>query len=191
MAEVLLSTDDLTVIGGPSTVELSVDFGAQGQRGTQIRTGFGNPNEVEIGFVPNLLDFYINTQFGSSAYAYMYQYKTADGGGYNWEEVIKLTPTIYATNETTTFALGESTIIIPIVDISSDTLFGDLDSSRFNVQYQVTGPNPISSSMYIGEISTESGYLALPITINAVEFSGGSWVELSGSKTVHLLITVV
>ena len=63
MAEVILSTEDITVLGGPSSINVDVDFGPPGTRGSQIFIGQGNPNDptTEIGQdVINILDLYIN-----------------------------------------------------------------------------------------------------------------------------------
>ena len=45
MADVLLSTDSLTVAGGPASVSVDVDFGPQGQRGSLILYGLTDPND--------------------------------------------------------------------------------------------------------------------------------------------------
>ena len=39
MADVVLSNDDLTVLAGPSTVELLVDIGPTGTRGSKFFVG--------------------------------------------------------------------------------------------------------------------------------------------------------
>ena len=36
MADVILSTEDLTVFGGPALISLDVDFGPSGSRGSRI-----------------------------------------------------------------------------------------------------------------------------------------------------------
>jgi hypothetical protein len=44
MADVLLSNDDITVLGPPNTVEVLVDIGPTGTRGSQVFVGIGDPN---------------------------------------------------------------------------------------------------------------------------------------------------
>jgi len=41
MADVILSTEDLTVLGGPSSLNLEIDFGPKGDRGSQIFVNLG------------------------------------------------------------------------------------------------------------------------------------------------------
>jgi hypothetical protein len=62
MAEVLVTADDITVLGGPSSITVDLDFGPQGQRGSQIFTGSGQPNNpnndsVFIGLIFLILSF--------------------------------------------------------------------------------------------------------------------------------------
>ena len=39
MTDIVLSNEDITILGPPSTIELSVDIGPQGDRGSQIFVG--------------------------------------------------------------------------------------------------------------------------------------------------------
>ena len=115
MPEVLLSNDDITVLGPPSVIELLVDIGPQGLRGSQVFVGVGNPNTIVIGQEPELNDLYINTSPGPD-YGYLYQY-IAQPGGNTWVQVLQLNPTIYSKNYAATFSSGSASLIIPISDI--------------------------------------------------------------------------
>jgi hypothetical protein len=117
MPEVLLSNDDVTVLGPPSTIELLVDIGPQGIRGSQVFVGTGNPNSIEIGQEPELNDLYINTSPGVD-YGYLYQY-VSEPGGDTWIEILKMNPTIFSKNYSVTFSSGIAEVIIPIADITS------------------------------------------------------------------------
>jgi hypothetical protein len=44
MVDVIVSPDSLSLVGGPSTVNVEVDFGPAGTRGSQIFVGRGQPN---------------------------------------------------------------------------------------------------------------------------------------------------
>ena len=61
MADILLDTVDLTVFGGPTTVDVSVDFGAEGVRGSKIWSGPGAPEVYLVGQSIQINDLYINT----------------------------------------------------------------------------------------------------------------------------------
>jgi len=192
MAEVLLSTDEITVIGGPEKIALTIDVGPEGSRGSYIFAGNGNPNSPStvIGQTPNINDLYINLENTSEDFSYLYQYKSEPGGSV-WQHILKLTPSIYAKNVVANFVDGVSTIPVPVFDIlTSTTDISNVSELNFSVQCQVLGLNPIAASINLSALD-DSDIINLPITVTASEFSEGAWQLLSGSKTVHLLITVV
>lgn len=194
MANPLLSTDELTVIGGPETINLQVDFGPQGQRGSLIFAVNGNPNSVNLNLPSNISlnvnDWCININKNDTEYSYMYQY-VASPGGNQWEPMLKVNPGTYASVETATFINGQKQINIAISNFAKLTNLATLTSSNFSIQYNILNQKPISSSMTIGDVTTSGDILTLPITIKAVEFDGTNWINLSGEKTLHLLINVV
>ena len=48
MADILLSNDDLTVFGGPETINLDLDFGPTGDRGSIIIGVQGDPRNASV-----------------------------------------------------------------------------------------------------------------------------------------------
>lgn len=191
MPDILLSNDDITVLGGPATVNLEVDFGPKGDRGSQIFICNGDPNETPIGQTPQVFDICINNLRSHEDYLSYYQYINNSGTN-EWIKLFKLIPNIYSINNTGSFnSNGVRQINIPLVNIVPLELVGSVTASNFNVQYNILNQNPVSSSISIGEIITDGDNLALPLTLNAVQYSENSWSNLTGVQTVHLLITVV
>ena len=191
MPDVLLDNDDITVLGPPEVVELLVDIGPTGTRGSQTFVGVGDPNIVEIGQTPILNDLYINASPGAD-YGYLYQY-VSEPGGNTWIEVLELNPTIYSVNHTTTYTNGVAQIVIPISDITSAT---SLTANNFSVQFSIVNDNPIAASMSIPALA--GGNTNLVINFKAVEHrtdvdSGpyGDWAVLEGEVTTHLFITIL
>jgi hypothetical protein len=191
MPDVLLNNDDITVLGPPETVELLVDIGPTGTRGSQTFVGVGDPNIVEIGQTPILNDLYINASPGAD-YGYLYQYVSEPGGNV-WIEVLELNPTIYSVNHTTTYVNGVAQIVIPISNITSAT---SLTASNFSVQFSIVNDNPIAASMSIPALAGNNQNLV--INFKAVEHrtdvdSGpyGDWAVLEGEVTTHLFITIL
>lgn len=186
MPEVLISNDDLTVLGSPEIVELSVDFGPQGQRGSQIFVGIGDPNIIQIGQEPQLNDLFINAAPGSD-YSFLYQYVSQPGGS-SWVKVIKVNPVLYSKLHTVNFSGGAGTLSILISNII--TVSGTpLTAENFNVQYQITHNNPVASSMSIPALGLEA--TNLDIDFVAKEHDGTDWVDLDGDFTVHVFISIV
>jgi len=191
MPDVLLDNDDITVLGPPETVELLIDVGATGTRGSQVFVGVGNPNTEGVGQTPLLNDLYINTSPGAN-YGYLYQYVSQPGANI-WIEVLELNPTIYSVNHTTTYVNGIAQIVIPISNITSET---SLTASNFSVQFSIVNDNPVAASMSIPALAGNNQNLV--INFKAVEHrtdveSGpyGDWAVLEGEVTTHLFITIL
>ena len=186
MPDVVLSNDDLTVLSGPEVIELLVDIGPTGTRGSKVFVGIGNPNSVSLS-TKILNDLYINSAPGSD-YGYLYQY-VSEPGGDTWVEVLKISPSIYSKNHTVTFASGTSadsgsgTIVVPITDITAVT---GLDADNFSVQYSIVNSNPLASSLTSVTISSTN----LVINLQASEYDG-TWGAFDAEVLVHLFISVV
>ena len=191
MVDVLLNTEDVVVLGPPETIDVLIDIGPQGTRGSKIIVGSGEPNAltssgVILGQTLILNDMYINTAPGTD-YGYMYQYVSQPGTN-AWVSVLKVNPAIYSSIRTVSFTSGSGSTTIPISDIV--TVSGSpLTASNFNVQFQIEGANPIASSMEIPALAGAGTNLV--INFDAIEYSGGTWSNLSGSKIVHLFISIV
>jgi hypothetical protein len=191
MVDVLLNTDDVVVIGPPQSIDLLIDIGPQGVRGSKFIVGSGEPNTltasgVLFGNTLILNDMYINISPGEN-YGYMYQY-ISQAGANTWVQVLKVSPAIYSAVETVVFSSGAGSITIPVSNIV--TVSGSpLTASNFNVQFQIEGANPIASSMEIPALVGDGANLV--INFDAVQYSGSSWSNLTGSKKVHIFISIV
>lgn len=183
MPTVLVSNDDLTVLGSPEIVELLVDIGPTGTRGSKIFAGIGNPNDPGVLTGQSILlnDLYINTTPGVD-YGYLYQY-ISQPGGTTWVQILKMNPTLFSYIHETTFSAGSSEIVIPISSITSQT---SLSAENFNIQYNISNINPVSSSISFVEIVGTD----LVITLKAIEYDSG-WSDLEGTVTTYLFISIV
>jgi hypothetical protein len=186
MPDVLLSNDDITVLGPPEIVELVLDVGATGTRGSQVFVGTGNPNSIVIGQTPVLNDLFINTSPGTD-YGYLYQYISQPGGN-SWVSVLKINPTLYSKVFNPTFTSGAASITIPIADIVTQT-GTPLEATNFNVQYSIENANPVASSITIPALVGDGDNLV--IELDAVQYASSTWSNLTGSKKVHIFISIV
>jgi hypothetical protein len=186
MPDVLLSNDDVTVLGPPNTVEVLVDIGPTGTRGSQVFVGIGDPNLVEIGQTPILNDLYINTSPGAD-YGYMYQY-VSEPGGDTWIQILEISPTLYSELHTTTYVDGVAQIVIPISNIVTVT-GSPLVSTNFVVQYSIAHTNPVASSVVVPALVGEGTNLVLDFA--AVEYTGSAWQNLDEEVTTHIFISIV
>jgi len=186
MPDVVLSNDDLTVLAGPSTVELLVDIGPTGTRGSKFFVGVGNPNSLTLS-TKILNDLYINSAPGSD-YGYLYQY-VSEPGGDAWVEVLRLNPTIYSKLHTVNFVSGTSayagsgSVVIPITNISTAS---GLTAANFNVQYSIQNTKPLASSLSSVTVSGTN----LVINLEASEYDG-TWGAFDSEVSVHIFVSVM
>jgi hypothetical protein len=195
MPDVLLSNDDVTVLGPPNTVEVLVDIGPTGTRGSKVFVGSGNPNNLTssgsiFGQAIILNDLYINISPGTN-YGYMYQY-VSEPGGNTWVEILALNPTIYNKLHTTTYVDGEASITIPISDIVTVT-GSPLTANNFVVQYSISHTHAVASTVTVPALVGDGSNLVL--NVKGVEYHPESgpteWIDLDEEVITHLLISVV
>jgi hypothetical protein len=196
MADIVLQTTDLDVFGGPTSLNVSTDFGKAGERGTRTWVGNGDPAIVLTTQDVNLYDLYINTNSFDEFYSWLYQYVPSIGSP-AWERVLKLNQQQYSSINTVTFDDGTGVLNIPMANITKDT---SLAPSRFiirhnfkNGTYDDTTPlestgSPVASSFSYG-IPTISGVRYLQIVFKGASFDGTDWAALSGPQEVHTFIS--
>jgi hypothetical protein len=192
MVDVYLASDNVTVLGGPSTVSVDVDFGVRGDRGSNFFVGYGNPNlpTLNIGQTPQVLDMYINISAADEKYLHLYQYQNIDGS-LTWVELLKLIPNTFSGNYISTFVDGEVTINVPVANIVPAQLVGSVGAASFNIQFNILNSSLLACSSTVSEVTLISDVLCLPITFKASELVDNAWTPLSGQKALHLFITVV
>lgn len=194
MTEVFVSTDDVKVIGGTSSVNVEVDFGPQGDRGNLFLVGYGHPETVTHSQTLQLLDIYINLQVGDSDYLGMYQYLN-EAGVDTWVLLGPLITDKFGANRTVSFTNGLSADVeFNVSSILQTSILSGIDESKFNIQCTFSNSTkPVANSIVVKPITIEAvtGDLVLPVSVSAAEFSGGAWAGLNGTYTVHFLITVV
>lgn len=190
MAEVLVSTDELLVLGGPEEINVALDFGPQGDRGSLIFVGNGKPDLVDIGQTPNVFDLYINLLTNDTEYLMIYQYVEVLGT-LQWQTLTKLIPNTYVKNDLVNFSVDNASYIL-VSDIVDPSYVGNTDASNFSVQatFATSAGYPIVSSIKT-EIVNINGFENLKITYYAKEFNGTNWVDITGSRTANLNISVV
>ena len=195
MTNIFVSTEDVKVIGGTANVNVEVDFGPQGDRGNLFLVGYGNPNTVSHSVTLQLLDLYINVQATDEDYLVMYQYQSVSGVN-TWVETATLMTDKFSVIRQVAFTNGTTTneVDFKISNIAPLSLIGGLTAENFNIQCTFSDPeNPIAHSITVKPLAFQAGTgdQILPVDINAVEFSEGSWVGLNRTVYIHFLITVV
>jgi hypothetical protein len=195
MTNIFVSSDDVKAIGGTATVNVEVDFGPQGDRGNLFLVGYGDPNTITHSATLQLLDLYINVQATDEDYLVMYQYQSVSGVN-TWVETATLMTDKFSVIRQVAFTNGTTTseVEFKVSNIAPLSLVGGLTAENFNIQCTFSDPeNPVAHSITVKPLAFQAGTgdQILPVDVNAVEFSEGSWVGLNRTVYIHFLITVV
>ena len=97
--DVVLQQDDLVVLGPPSSIDISLDIGAKGDRGGTTFTGSGDPNQLSLsefalqyGKSPIYGDIFLRIDQGQE-YGTFYSYSSVPGGD-QWVPILDLLQTM-------------------------------------------------------------------------------------------------
>lgn len=184
--DVLVDAGNITVIGPPTTLDVQLDVGPRGQRGSQIYVGSGLPSSSTIANYSSVLpgDLYINVAPGVN-YSYLYQYVVRPAGNV-WEAVLSISPAIYRALFEVEFVAGSAEISIPISNITTATTAFTINN--FAVEFSFEHDNPVSASISSKSIASSN----LVLDFSAVEWNGTSWVDLVANPVkMGLSINVV
>ena len=206
MVDVILSSDNVTVLGGPSNLEVDLNIGASGTRGSLFFVGTQNPNTLNLvqdfPILPIVFDIFINVNAASEDYLQAYQLTNQDGIN-TWIEVFNINQTQYSVNKVVEFNDGIAETTIEVARLGLDNVpFSNIQNSfaYFNVQASLTNvdlnnssstPPPSAMSFKVGDVFFDSSGTFdpgqfpsfLPITFKAVEFDGTSWVPIDDKET--------
>ncbi len=197
MADILLSNDDLTVFGGPESISLDLDIGPQGDRGSIIIGVLGDPRDSNVAstIVQDIqaLDLAIDYQPASPYFKTVFQL-VSTGTGLQWTPLVNLKANSYSSIKQISASDGK--LVIPPINVTEiyDLSENEVTSANFKVNYSISAPDtagPLATTLIVKDLVTTQGFLSLPLEIKGVEYDGTGWVPMTGSKTVHLFITVV
>lgn len=135
MAEVIVSSDSLAIFGGPSVVDLNIDYGPPGQRGSLIFSGEGQPNTITFSTQPQPLDLYINLLPGDFEYLFLYQYGYTNGV-LAWSKVLRLVPNTALANIPVIFYEGEAVTFTPELGLPAGL------GNPENIDFDAITPSP-------------------------------------------------
>lgn len=169
MVDILLSTEDLSIFGGPAQIDVNVDYGAQGQRGTFIFTGNGKPTDPDVDF-PQIIqpyDLYINLKPSDTEYLFLYQYASVNGI-LTWSRVLRLIPNTALANIPVIFYNGEAVTFIAEPGAPA----GPEDIDLTTIIPSTVAPSPAEDGMLWLDLS------ANPLELKVYVAAFMSWIKL-------------
>lgn len=194
MVDSIISSTDVSVFGGPSTVNVNVDFGPKGGRGSYIYNVLGIPGTSGVAVPTDLqiFDIAINVDSTSIEYLTMYQYFPDQNGTLQWNRVVTLKDLALTgsarTNHLVNFESGVGTIAISLDGFISET---ELAFVEFNINLSIQGTKATAHS-FDYQVYSDNGIAFLGITITAAERTGSTWAAINNeSRMVHLNIAAI
>jgi hypothetical protein len=195
MVDALIETPNLDVFGGPTSIEVSTDFGKPGIRGPIFWVGNGLPDvvlSVSQKAQVNINDFFINSGSNSVDYSWLYKRVQAIGGeGAVWEKVLRLNQQQYSTKDLIFFTNGEGEdldILLDDITKDSSSTIGFLDRFIIRSSFENAAGNPVASS-FTYSIELKDGEEYLRIVFKAASFNGTTWSNLQASHNVHTFVS--
>jgi hypothetical protein len=124
MVDVVLANKNITVLGGPAKIDLDLNIGGEGRRGSLFFSGFEDPNSLSLEDFPQtplVFDLYVLSNPASDRYLSVYQYVNQDGE-FVWVIVFTLNKSQYSVNKVATFTSGQTEIILDLDEIGLNNL---------------------------------------------------------------------
>ena len=88
-----VNTDEITVLGPPASIDLQIDVGPKGDRGTYIYSGPGTPTgSGSVAFIndaPVIGDLFVNKDQTSADYSSIYQYTAVPANPNQWVKILE------------------------------------------------------------------------------------------------------
>lgn len=191
MADVILSTPSISVLGGPATVRLETDFGAPGKRGSSIIFVNGNPNtNPPTNEDVQLLDLAINVLASDPEYQYLYQYQSVDGNNV-WVRQISLASNGASFQASVDFENGVGEFNLPVSLIPN----AEPSISAESVSVQITAQgSPQALLTHIGMLSKfvdtdDVLKIKIPIYLSLVSPTG-ALTGVEGNSVIHFLVSL-
>lgn len=186
----VVSNDDLTVLGPPASIDLQLDIGPSGTRGSIFYSGSGDPNVNTAQFTsnpPNLNDLYIRTDLGAN-YGTVYKYTSLPAGS-QWQSILKFQPINYNDIRNVTFTSGSATTTIILDDFYVNAP-ANLSTDQIAVQLTAENEVPLVLSVS-GKTLTSGTTRTFIVSMTGAEYSSGSWANMSGSANIALNLTLL
>lgn len=186
MADIVLSTVDLTVFGGPTSLDVSVDVGQTGARGSLFWAASQIPSTYTFPDTIKLQDLYLNTATSGAYAGWIYQYNLQVGNP-EWVPILQVVPSQYSAISSSSFGVsgGATTITVPMSTLTGSNI---TDKTKFIIRYNIESSTQIATG-FTYSISGTYPNKNIDIVIKAASWNGTTWSEVTGTYPVHLFMT--
>ena len=195
--EVLLDTPEISVIGPPQNILVQLETGATGERGSLIFSGFDNPNSASASLTDSLPnDLFIRESQGQTE-GYIYQYLSDGAGGFNWEKIGSLKPSIFSVIASLSASAGlTASAGLFSYEVSLAVAFSEYSISEVtadNIHISITPDllnTPIVATVYSKEVNTGTNMII--IGFYAMKYISGSWSAVTeNTAKFHITLSLL
>ena len=185
MPEVVVIDPELSVYAPVASIDVAVDIGSTGTRGSKQFVGAGLP--VIGTTIPSSETVLLNDLYFDITTSNLYQYVSGTPNN-QWSYISKLAPNTYNILKTTSFTNGSSTVSFDINDMFGITELSTDETGYypFIINYNFMGVTPIASVITTPQLNSTT----LTFTIHAKWMPSTTWVDLSGDQDVMISISI-
>ena len=190
-----VNTDEITVLGPPASIDLQIDVGPKGDRGTYIYSGPGIPTgSGSVAFIndaPVIGDLFVNKDQTSADYSSIYQYTAVPANPNQWVKILEagLRGLIGPTGPTGTIGLTGATGAVGATGstgaIGSQGLTGPTGAvGPIGPAGAVGATGPTGAQGPTGSNATASFYKTFTITSASATSASVSYYNISSGSNV-------
>jgi hypothetical protein len=183
---VILEDEDFVVLGPPEQIDVSINVGERGPRGSRFFVGDGDPNfpgVIPAGENPQLGDVFVNSS-SAAQYGWLYVFLRTPSGN-QWLPSLRLQPAIYGKDSLVIFSSGTAIVSIPLANILPDVIITDVN--RYVITLSPQHSNPIAFAITSKDVIGSN----LVFTVKAVEYASSSWSDLNEPVILGINIVVI
>lgn len=198
MADVILSTEELSVFGGPTSINVDIDFGPTGARGSRIYGVEADPRVIATEKPADIQNYDIAMVISPSESDYLTVYQKIGTSPEDWIQFASLVPNVYSIKTKVTFTDGVATGLLPVSDLFTlDTYTVDQFMVQLTIENAAAATTPTllkpMSTGYSLSIASVGAKKYLVIKTTAIEYNAAtlSWTPVAGERVAHLFVTSV
>lgn len=184
--DIIVSNPEITVLGPPDSINVQLDIGPQGIRGSRFFSGAGAPSTNPTLTDIIIYDLYLRTD--PSGAGYVYQYLPNITGTLQWYVVFQLDPVIYNARENVTFVSGTGTLVIPIYYIVGG-FDQTINLSELSVIFSPEYDKPTAISLSSRAKINDDADLEFEWVGKEYDAGLSAWVDIDNPVTMNLSIS--
>lgn len=195
---IVVSETEINVAGFVDQIDLSVDVGPEGRRGSITFSGPGLPPSSPNSSVTDIYgmvdvfepgDLYIQTGSGTPNYAYLYIYQQQPGGDV-WTAICPLQPHLYNSDLQFTFTAGVSDEKTILLDDIFGTATTTVPATDFIIQATAVMNDTNVHVFSVKSVAVDNGNGLLKIILNGRTLGATTVANASGNITINLSIGI-